>query len=452
MSSHQHREITLLGAGLVGSLLAIYLAKRGYQVTIFEKRTDMRKADISAGRSINLALAKRGILPLEQLGLLSKVEALWVPMQGRMLHHSNGSTELFAYGQREDEVIYSISRGELNQLLMNEAEATGQVKIHFEHSCQSIDLDNKTCQISHAEAHLTHHFQRIIGADGAGSALRTEIVKKTSCDYSEDMLEHGYKELLMPATIKSEYAMLTNALHVWPRGEYMLIALPNNDASFTLTLFMPNDGEPSFASLDQPEQIHTFFASTFSDSLEWLPNLEQNFLNNPVGRLGTVRCQQWHYREHALLIGDAAHAIVPFHGQGMNCGFEDCSALNGLLDQHQDDWAKVIPEFESTRIPNANAIADMALENYIEMRDTVRDQSFQDKKAIAFELERLHPKRFIPRYSMVMFHSMDYAEAQRRGKIQNSILDFLIQNGAGPDNYDKPIAAKLIEKKLNVIE
>jgi kynurenine 3-monooxygenase len=452
------QHITIIGAGPVGSLTAIYLAQRGYQISLFEKRPDMRSSDISAGRSINLALANRGIHPLKEVGIMDKVDQMLIPMNGRMVHDLAGNTNFQAYGQREHEVIYSVSRGDLNKLLMDEAQATGNVTIAFNEAVNTVDFDKQivtfTNEVTGEQSH--HDFELLIGADGSGSVVRKAVHKLVGDkDGSYDRLEqlgHSYKELCIPAGPKNSFQIEKKALHIWPRGNYMLIALPNLDGSFTVTLFLPNEGENSFAELTTQDKVTEFFAEQFADALKVIPTLAEDFFANPTGHLGTVRCDPWHYANNTLLIGDAAHAIVPFHGQGMNCGFEDAGVLNQILDKHSkndsDDWTNVFADYATERQPNGNAIADLALDNYIEMRSSVIDPKYLLKKEIAFELEKRHPKHFIPRYSMVMFHLLPYAQAKRRGEIQSEILDQLTANITTVTDVDMALADRLIQDRL----
>lgn len=448
-----NKNITMIGAGLVGSMMAIYLGKRGYKVDVYEKLPDIRKESISAGRSINLALANRGIRPMQQLDIMDKVETLLIPMKGRMLHNKEGDLQFQSYGQKDEEVIYSVSRGGLVSLLRDEAEATGLVKFHFKHSLQSIDHENNVLTIT--DENKNNHvksYDILLGNDGAGSRVRQSFEKEGVQGMSSELLSHSYKELTIEANDmgSNRFKIDKHSLHIWPRGEYMLIALPNLDGSFTVTLFMPNEGDPSFKSLTSETAVNDFFTNQFKDVMDLIPNIADEYFENPTGILGTVRCKQWTHK-NALIFGDAAHAIVPFHGQGMNCGFEDCYELNRLLDKHNDDWEKVMSVYTNARVHNANAIADMALDNYIEMRDSVRDPKFHLKKAIAFELENKFPKQFIPRYSMVMFHQIPYAVAQSRGAIQFKILDTLSDGVENISDLDLNLAEKLVHENLSVI-
>jgi kynurenine 3-monooxygenase len=443
------QTITIIGAGLVGSLMSIYLGKRGYKVEVYEQLPDIRKEAISAGRSINLALANRGIRPLEEVGIMDKVKDLLIPMSGRMLHDESGKLQFQAYGQKDSEVIYSVSRAGLVSLLRDEAEATGNVNFHFKQKLNKIDIYNKSIEFNDLVDNSInlHHFDILLGADGGGSKVRRSLEALGIKGYSSELLEHSYKELTIPATAQGEFQIEKNALHIWPRGEYMLIALPNLDGSFTVTLFMPDKGDISFDSLTDRQTVEHFFEQKFSDAKKLMPNLTEMFFENPRGILGTVRSEKWDL-ESTLLIGDAAHAIVPFHGQGMNCGFEDCRELNRLLDDFNDNWGLTMPALTLARKSNANAIADMALENYIEMRDSVRDPKFHLKKAIAFELEKRLPRYFIPRYSMVMFHHIPYSKAKSRGLIQAQILNQLSTDKVSIDEIDFDFAEYLVLEKL----
>ncbi|MEA5446368.1 NAD(P)/FAD-dependent oxidoreductase [Gammaproteobacteria bacterium AB-CW1] len=447
-----NEKIMIAGAGLAGSLMAVYLARRGFDVTVFEKRPDMRQETISAGRSINLALANRGIAGLEGAGVMDRVNDLLIPMEGRMLHDEQGGLDFQAYGKRPEEVIYSVSRGELNKRLMDAAEETGRVRFHFNQALESVDFEQRRI---HLIDELRGEKQalgcdRLIATDGAGSPTRQAMEAHLGMTVSEELLGHGYKELNIPGTANGDWQMERGALHIWPRGGYMLIALPNLDGSFTVTLFLPHKGEPSFNSLgNAPEKIRSFFESEFSDATKLMPDLLDTYLENPLGKLGTVRSPQWRVNDFALLLGDAAHAIVPFHGQGMNCAFEDCLELDRCLDEFEGDWTQAFAATEARRKPNANAIADMALENYVEMRDSVRDPKFKLQRELGWKLEERHPNRFIPRYSMVMFHHLPYAEAQSRGRIQQTILNELTADTDSLEGVDMKHADELVRERLS---
>ena len=446
-------KVTIIGAGLAGSLLSAMLGQRGYDVTVYEKRSDMRQQETDAGRSINLALAKRGISALSAAGLMDKVQKLLIPMKGRQLHLSDGGQEFTPYGQREHEVIHSVSRELLNSLMMTAAEDHELVNVVFETALESIDFENKTVQfMRHDESEQVESYDILIGCDGAGSRVRRQMMPLTECGQSEsDFLDHDYKELTIPPGQGGKHQIEREALHIWPRGGFMLIALPNLDGSFTVTLFMKQAGEVSFESLKSPDAVLDFFSEYFPTAMDLIPDLATEFFENPAGRLGTLRCEPWHLGDSVVILGDASHAIVPFHGQGMNAAFEDCRILCELLDSHDRNWAAAIAEFSRTRKPSADAIAEMALENYITMRDSVRDEQFQLKKEVGFELERQFPNQFVPRYSQVMFHTVPYEDAFARGKIQKEILARLCEGKSSVDEVDFDLGRKLVEERLTEI-
>ena len=439
---------TIIGAGPAGALIAILLARRGQRVTVFERLPDLRRQAGVEGRSINLALADRGIHALRCAGVFDRVEPLLVPMRGRMLHDARGGEQFLPYG-KANEAIYSVSRQQLTAALLDHAEQTHHVELRFKQPCISVDAAaGMLClqDIPTGKLHM-RPLSRVIGADGAGSVLRRYLVESTGAHGSEVMLTHGYKELTIAPGTNGAYRLNPNALHVWPRGDFMLIALPNRDGSFTATLFLRHDGDLSFASLNTPQALLTFFDQHFADARALIPDLQQQFFAHPTGAMGTVRLDCWSLDDRLVLIGDAAHAMVPFHGQGMNCAFEDCVALDTLLAEH--DWSTACEQFNQQRKAQSDAIADMALENFIEMRDTVRDPKVQLQKELALELERRFPNRFIPRYSMVMFHhEIPYATAKSRGEIQLGILQELTQGRLSLDAIDYEAAQRLIESRL----
>jgi kynurenine 3-monooxygenase len=418
-------NIAISGAGLVGSLLAIYLARRGYRVTVFERRPDMRATSVDRGRSINLALSNRGIRALNEVGLADEIRKNAIPMHGRMMHDLNGGLSYLPYG-KEGQYINSISRGGLNEVLLTAAEAAG-VNIRFQCAVQRADLNDGSLffeQHGPWEPRLKHErFDRIIGGDGAFSAIRSEFMKLPRFNYSQDYIEHGYKELSIPAGQDGSFQLEPNALHIWPRESYMLIALPNPDRSFTCTLFFPFEGTPSFKNLNDDTEVSRFFKSAFPDAAGLMPTLTSDFKTNPTSTLLTVRCHPW-VHGRGLLLGDAAHAIVPFFGQGMNAGFEDCRVLNELLDQHKDDWGRALDEFQQLRKADADAIAQLALDNFIEMRDLVSDPGFLLRKKIEARIHALYPDRWVPLYSMVTFlDTIRYSEALVTGQRQKTIMD-----------------------------
>ena len=446
-----NNKIIIAGGGLAGSLLAVYLAHRKFGVEILESRPDMRQVDIPAGRSINLALAERGINTLRRAGVFDDVEKLLTPMSGRMLHNVDGSLKMQRYGMRDSEVIYSVSRSELNMVMMNAAEEMPDVRFRFDQKCIAADFERSelSCIDQTADKAYTVTGNPIFGADGGGSVIRHAMQDSHGVSASEEILGHRYKELAIPPTGNGGHRIEKNALHIWPRGGFMLIALPNLDGSFTVTLFLPNSGENSFEMLTDETGVTQFFEKNFPDALAVIPDLAEDFFANPIGALGTVRCNPWSVGGKATLLGDAAHAVVPFHGQGMNAAFEDAYELDCLIEAHGDDWEKIFSLYQDNRKANADAIADMAIENYAEMRDSVRDQRFHLQKQLAFELERRYPDRFIPRYSMVMFHhEIPYSVAQRRGAIQATLLAELTENIETLDQVDMDRAADLVDNQL----
>jgi len=421
----QSKHIAIVGAGLVGSLLSIYLVKRGYKVSVFERRPDMRKHLIEGGRSINMALSNRGIRALNEVGLGMLLKENAIPMHGRMVHAPEGKAQLQPYGVA-GQYINSISRSGLNMVLMTEAERQG-VDFTFDMRCAAVDF-SKT-EITFQQFSGTYHkqFDLIIGTDGAFSAVRTSMQMTDRFDYSQDFIEHGYKELRIPASDAGEFSIEPNALHIWPRESFMLIALPNLDGSFTATLFLPFAGQYSFESLRTAENVQQFFTKFFPDVVPVMPTLLEDFRDNPTASLVTIKCLPW-YRNKTMIMGDAAHGIVPFFGQGMNAGFEDCRILNQLLDINHDNWEVVMPEFEYLRKPDTDAIAQLALDNFIEMRDLVADEDFVLRKKIEAKLHELFPNQWIPLYSMVTFNdTIRYSEAWAIGQKQKRIMDEVLK-------------------------
>jgi kynurenine 3-monooxygenase len=445
--------ITLIGAGLNGPLLALGLVKRGFRVEIYERRPDMRQVSINAGRSINLALSARGIHALAQAGLWEQMQKIIVPMKGRMMHSVTSELTFQPYGKDNSEVINSISRADLNIALMDAAEAEG-VKIYFQQRCTGIDLKSGTICL-HGEGDGTERSvdaDKVIGCDGSASAIRSEMLKLSRFNFSQEYLDYGYKELAIPVGPKGEHVLEKNALHIWPRGSYMLIALPNVDGTFACILFLPFEGLDSFAELASPSEVRAFFESHFPDALSMMPKLEENFFANPTGTMVTIKCLPWHAGDKVLLLGDAAHAIVPFFGQGINCGFEDCTVLLELLDRYGEDWERVFREFEQARKPNTDAIADLAVDNFIEMRDRVADPRFLIRKKVELALESKYPRHFVPKYSMVTFHRIPYSTAKRRGDIQEKMLGHLCEGLSRVEDLDWNKAEKLIQTQLTPLE
>jgi kynurenine 3-monooxygenase len=440
------RGVIIVGAGLAGALLAVLLARRGLPVTLYERRADPRQSRPESGRSINLALAARGIHALERAGVMQQVRPLLIAMRGRMVHEG-GAAQLQPYGQRPDEVIWSVGRADLNRVLIEAAEHQGSVRVHFQQTCLGADLKRGELRLRDGVAgrDYTVALAPLIATDGAGSAVRASLAAAGRVRAHEDWLDHDYKELTMPAAAAG--SLTREALHIWPRGGFMLIALPNTDGSFTATLFLPRSGSCSFAALHSDTAVSEFFRQQFPDALPLLPDLPAQFRLHPQGQLGSVRCVPWHSDGQVLLLGDAAHAIVPFHGQGMNAAFEDCVVLDELIGR-EPDWQACFAAFERARRANTAAIAQMALENYVEMREAVRDASFVRRRAIAMSLERHFPERFIPRYAMVMFHpEIPYAEALRRGAVQAQLLAELDPGEQAA--VDLTRAAQLVQERLS---
>lgn len=437
------KDIIILGSGLAGSLLSILLAQRGYAVRVYEKRGDPRSQEAAGGRSINLALSRRGWKALEAAGADEAVREQAIAMRGRMIHDPEGNTALQPYGTN-GQAIYSVSRGDLNQLLLNEAERQG-VQLFFEHPCQSVDLEQGQPLIYNLrqDTRLTPEADLLIGADGAYSTLRGAMQFTPRFDYSQHYIEHGYKELHIPP-VADGFAMEPHALHIWPRGGYMLIALPNADKSFTATLFLPYEGPDSFARLEQEGQLHTFFEEQFPDALALMPTLPEDFFGNPTADLVTIQCYPWSRYGRNLLIGDAAHAIVPFYGQGMNAAFEDCRLLAERFAEPPTDLAAELERFQQQRKPDADAIAELALQNFVEMRDRVADPQFVAQKQIEAELHRRYPAQWIPQYTRVTFSDDRYSDALRLGKRQEAIMQQVMKDAPDPAKLTDEDYARIV--------
>lgn len=444
------KETIIVGAGLVGSLLSIYLSKRGYKVKVYERRGDMRKEKTIAGRSINLALSDRGIKALEEVGIMEEIKKIAIPMHGRHIHNIDGTTAYQPYGN-EGQFINSVSRAELNKMLMNLAEANG-AEIFFNEKCERIDWKEDKIIFENAlNSRLsTLNSQLVFGSDGAYSAARlTHQLQHDRFQYQQYYIDFGYKELTIPADSNGEFLMEKNALHIWPRGNYMLIALPNIDGSFTCTLFFPFEGEPSFKSLDTKEKVEMFFRTTFADAYKLMPTLVEDFFHNPTSSLVTVKCFPWVREDKFALIGDAAHAIVPFFGQGMNCGFEDCRVLNGLIDKHREDWNLILQEYQTLRKPDGDAIAELALNNFIEMRDKVGDPKFLLQKKIETAFSKKYPDKWTPSYSQVTFSpQIRYSDALKNSITQEAIMQQVM---ATPDIETKWQSDEVEQKMLELL-
>ncbi len=408
---------------------------------------------MSAGRSINLALSTRGIHALQQAGLWERMRSIVIPMKGRMMHSIAGELTFQPYGKNEAEVINSISRAELNIALMNAAEEQGAA-IHFNQRCTGYDLKTGAVRLRDESSgdDVNREARVVIGCDGSASAIRTEMLKLNRFNFSQRYLDYGYKELTIAAGTDGKHLLETNALHIWPRGNHMLIALPNIDGTFSCILFLPFQGANSFASLSTPADIIRFFENRFPDALKLMPELEDNYAANPTGTMVTVKCSPWHVEGRSLLLGDAAHAIVPFFGQGINCGFEDCTCLVELLDRHGADWPRVFAEFEKERKVNTDAIADMAIDNFTEMRDRVADARFLFRKKVELALEAKYPQVFVPKYAMVTFHRIPYSVALTRGAVQDRMLAELCEGIHRVEDLDWDRVDRLIRRDLTPLE
>ena len=427
MTGKAHPPITIIGAGLVGSLLAALLAQRGFAVEMFERRPDPRMHGFLGGRSINLALAERGLDALRQAGLADTVLAQAVMMRGRMVHPLDGEPNLQRYGLDDSEVIRSVSRGGLNILLLDTAERAG-AKLHFDRGLADVDFTRRTIKLTDTlGATRERQVGLLLGCDGAGSALRAAMGRTIDLGERMEPLGHGYKELEIPSPGNRGFAIEPNALHIWPRGHYMCIALPNTEGNFTVTLFLPNTGpHPSVATLPDAKTARAFFAEQFADALALMPTFDEDWNAHPVGQLATLYLDRWHLGGHAVLLGDAAHAVVPFHGQGMNAGFEDAAELAALLVTQPEDPEAVFAEFEVRRKPNADAIAAMSLANYIEMRDGVADPHYLLKRELAAALTERVPERFMSRYRMVSFTTLPYATCVARDRQQTALMEAIL--------------------------
>jgi kynurenine 3-monooxygenase len=444
----EQRHITIVGAGLAGALLATLLAQRGWSVDVYEKRGDPRVQGYAGGRSINLALAERGRHALRLAGGDDDVMAQAVMMRGRMVHFLDGRTDLQRYGKDDSEVIWSVHRGELNLILLDIAEKAG-ARLHFQRGLASADFDKRTAQFKDDRDGSLHDvaFESLVGADGAGSALRAAMTRAADLGERTEFLGHSYKELEIPPAADGGFSIEPNALHIWPRGRYMCIALPNDEHTFTVTLFLPNEGDPSFATVKNGADARALFERDFADAVPLIPHLERDFEQNPTGLLATLYLDTWHIGDRAVLLGDAAHAMVPFHGQGMNCAFEDCVALAEHLER-TSDRASAFAAFQGERLPNARAIQQMALENYLEMRDRVDDDDYLLQRALERRLAERHPDRFVPRYAMVTFRRLPYAVAFERGQVQRELLVELTRGHASLDTLDWNAVDTAVRERL----
>tara|TARA_B110000091_G_scaffold47253_1_gene51742 strand:- start:13 stop:1416 length:1404 start_codon:yes stop_codon:yes gene_type:complete len=454
----KQESILIIGAGLCGSLLALRLGQRGFKVHVVEMRPDLRTVDISAGRSINLAFSNRGLKAIKLVGLESKVKSLCIPMHGRMVHDSDGNTFISNYSGREDESINSISRELLTALLLDEAEALENVTIEFQKRCTDVDFDNKKASFEDTVSgtRFTISADLIFGTDGAGSALRKSYFKerKFLFSFSQNYLTHGYKELTIQPDEKGDFKTYKNALHIWPRGDFMIIALPNLNGSFTVTLFLSYEsGTYNFNNLTTPEIVTEFFEKEFPDALELMPNLAVEFFENPTAPLGTIKCFPWNYKGHSLLLGDSAHAIVPFYGQGMNASFEDVVEFDAFLDTHEGNWEATFKDFQNHRKIDTDGIADLAIDNFHEMKDHVANPIFQEKRKIEMALEAEFPEVYHSKYSLVTFkETIGYNEAMTIGRAQDkAILSMLASNKVNLKEPLKEVLRKVQEETSNIL-
>ncbi|GAA4932117.1 NAD(P)/FAD-dependent oxidoreductase [Algibacter agarivorans] len=455
----KQQNVLIIGAGLCGSLLALRLGQRGYNVSVYEMRPDLRKVDISAGRSINLAFSNRGNKATKLVGLEDKVKSLCIPMTGRMIHDAHGNTFQSNYSGRDYEYINSISRGELNALLLDEAEKHKNVNIYFNKKCKSVDFEKTTALFKdhNTKDEFVEDADIIIATDGAGSAMRKSyyLGKKFLFSFSQDYLTHGYKELSILPKENGDYKTYKNALHIWPRGNLMLIALPNLDGSFTVTLFLSYDeGKYNFNNLTTDNRVLEFFQEAFPDALALMPNLVNDFFENPTAPLGTIKCSPWHYKGNTLLMGDAAHAIVPFYGQGMNASFEDVVEFDKVLDQNLGDWEAIFKTYENTRKKDTDAIADLAIDNFHEMKGHVNQVIFQEKRKLEMALEKEFPNDYSSKYSLVTFkEDIGYREAMLRGRAQDkAILNMLSDKKIDINGNLKDILYKVKQETEAILE
>jgi kynurenine 3-monooxygenase len=441
------KNITIIGSGLVGSLLSIYLSRKGHKVNLYERRADMRKQSMSAGRSINLALSDRGWRGLEGVGIADEIRKIAIPMYGRFIHNKDSSTAYQPYG-KDGQAIYSVSRADINMKLMDLAEREKNVAIHFQERCTHVDRATLTASFENEESksHTKVKSDLLFGADGAFAASRLNMQLSTDrFEYNQHYITAGYKELIIPPGPNGEFLIEKNALHIWPRGSFMMIALPNPDGNFTCTLFFPFEGEKSFSKLKTKEDVKKFFEEEFPDAVPLMPTLLEDYFANPTSSLVTVKCFPWVFDHKIALIGDAAHAIVPFYGQGMNCGFEDCVVLNELIDQYNEDWEKILTEYQRLRKPDGDAIADLAIANFVEMRDKTADPKFLLQKKIEAWFSEKYPDKWIPLYSMVTYsphirYSTALSEGMRQEKIMEQVMNM--------PNLEKEWNSEVVERKI----
>ena len=431
------KHITIVGGGLVGSLLAVFMAKRGHTVHVFERRPDPRKTDVYAGRSINLVVSHRGWTALRAAGVEEAVQRIVVPVYARMTHDRDGKLTRLPYSI-DERAIHSVSRGELNKVLLTEAEKLPNVTLHFDHRCTGVDLDTATCSF-HDEVegdNIAVRADVVLGADGAPSAVRQEMMKGRF-NFSQSFIEHDYKEIAFPPNADGTPRMDPNCLHIWPRRQFMMMGLANTDGGFTGTLFMPHEGEYSFDTIQDEQDLMRFFEAHFKDAIPMLPDLAEQYFRNPQSNLAIIRCAPWTHKDKVALVGDSAHAIVPFYGEGMNSGYEDCKVLNDLLNEHgDDDWGTVLDAYGKARKPNGDAIADLSLRNFVEMRDLVADPRFILRKKIEGRLQQRHPDKWLPLYSQVKFSDIPYVDAWNEGLRHDRIMEEVLAMPGIEERWD----------------
>ena len=443
------KKIGIVGSGLVGSLQAILMAKKGYHVTVFENRPDLRKAKLLAGKSINLALSDRGLKALREAGIEEDIKAISIPMYKRCMHAVDGTLSYQQYG-KEDQAIYSVPRGGLNQKLMNLADKYPSIKYNFNRKCMDVELNTNTLIFENLETkeEEKHSFDSIFATDCAFSAVRFRMQKTPMFDYSQKYLDHGYKELVIPPNEDGTHKLDKNCLHIWPRGEFMMIALANMDGSFTCTLFFPMFGEQSFDTINTKEKVSAFFNETFADTIPLMPTLLDDYMENQTSSLVMVRCSPWNYEDKILLLGDSAHATVPFYGQGMNCGFEDCTIFGEMLDAANGNWDGLLSAYSKERVPDGNAIIDLSLRNYVEMRDLTGNKEWLLRKKIESKFNDLHPDKWLPLYSQVTFSHIRYNKVVQNGVEQDAIMEQVMKL---PNIEEKWDSQEVMDKMLSLV-
>lgn len=421
-------RMVVVGTGLVGSLLAVYLARQGHQVDIYDRNPDMRATYNGSGRAINLTLCDRGFKALDAVGVGDAIRRISVPAYGRLVHGADGHLAYQPYGNN-NEALYSILRSELSATLLDFAEQEPNIKFHFNEKCTALDLSPLTLEFQNQQTGrtTTQEADRVFGADGAFSAVRTFMQRMSRFNYSQEFLDQGYKELLVPSSIDAGWASEKNVLHMWPRGGYMLLGFPNTDGSFTCSLHMPFEGEPSFASLQTESDVVSFFEENFPDVVSHIPNLAESFIKHPANPMLCIRCSPWTFSGKVVLIGDAAHVLYPYYGQGANAGFEDCSVLIECIEKHGDAWPAILKEYETLRKPNMDAVADMCVQHYVEIRDSVGDPKFLLRKAVERRVNQMFPDKYTPLYTMIAFTCLPYVEALRKERKQSLLIDEIMK-------------------------